>query len=330
MQRRIVFAAIAASLVCANAATAQPAAPVPRVAIVDRAASVADMSEDGDPRFAALLIGLREHGYVEGETIAIERWSGEGQTVDGISAIVRNVVGSRPDVIVAAGRRLILPFMAATETIPIVGHGTFPADIKIARPGGNLTGVSSNVGGLLHAKRLQILQDAVPTASRIAYLGPRQWWEDDALGGQLRAAAEQLDLNLVPVFVDVPVTEAAIRRAVSAAAEQDIDAVYTASTLIIPHYATLGDAMMAAKLPAMASRTSAVMDGILMSYTTDATYRWQRVADYVARVLKGADPGELPIEQPMKIEFVINLNTADALGITLPPKIMIMATEFIE
>ena len=182
----------------------------------------------------------------------------------------------------------------------------------------------------MHTKRLQILQDAVPTASRIAYLGPRQWWEDAALGGQLRAAAELLGLNLVPVFVDVPVTEAAIRRVVSAAAEQSIDAVYTASTLIAPHYATLADAIIATKLPAIASRTSAVISGILMSHTTDASYRWQRVANYVDRILRGADPGELPIEQPMKIQFVINLTTADALGITLPPKIMIMATEFIE
>ncbi len=185
-------ATLAAALVSVHVAMAQPATNGPRIAIVGGGWSVADMTEAGEPRFAALRSGLRDLGYVEGETIAIDRWSGLGQTEEGTSRMVDNVVESRPDVVVVIGRRLILQFMAETKSIPIVGSGTFPADINIARPGGNITGISTQVGGLLYAKRLQLLHDIVPTASRIAFLGPRPWWEDEAQGGAVRQGAEQL------------------------------------------------------------------------------------------------------------------------------------------
>ena len=333
IDRRAFLTAAAATLIAVLAgvhvAMAQPATKIPRVAMVHRAVSVADMTEDGSPRLTALLNGLRELGYVEGETITIERWSGQGQTEEGISRMVDDVVESRPDVVVAIGRRLILPFMAATKSIPIVGLGTFPADINLARPGGNITGISSNVGGLLHAKRLQLLHDIVPTASRIAFLGPRPFWDDEALGGMVRAAAEQLDLTLVPFLLEIPVTEAAIRSAIASIADSSVGAIFAhTGNLMIPQVLT-PDAIAAINIPSIA-RPENVKNGILMSYALNTIAAYDRAAGYVDRILKGADPAEMPIQQPMVFDLVINLKTAREIGLTIPPKLLIQATEFIE
>ncbi len=333
---RCTFVAAAATLVAAltyaQMAIAQPATNVPRVAIVHHAVSVANMSEAGNSRlFADLLSGLRDVGYVEGETITIDRWSGEGQTEEGLSRMVDDVIESKPDIIVVGGRRLNPAFMAATKTIPIVASDGFPADINFGRPGGNISGVSPSVGGLLYAKRLQLLHDLVPTASRIAFLGPRPWWENETQGGAVRQGAEQLGLTLVPFLLEFPVTEAAIRLAIASIDETSIGAIFVSGGMS-GHDATLADAITAKQLPSN-GRVGAVRKGLLMCYRTgnaELSKLHNRLAIYVDRILKGANPGDLPIEQPTVFELTINLKTAREFGITIPPAIMIQATEFIE
>ena len=150
MRRRTFL--VAATLVAAPRGAWAQGARLPRVALFQRSLNITDMTETGDPRWAALLGRLRELGYVEGETVTIERWSLAGRPQEDISSIVDLIVGGRPDVIVASGGFQVMAVASATKTIPIVGLGTFTEGMNLARPGGNLTGISSQVGVALSVR----------------------------------------------------------------------------------------------------------------------------------------------------------------------------------
>jgi len=324
-------AGASAALVAAPNAIFAQLAPLPRVALIEQGDITANMVEGGHPYWSALLSRLRELGYVEGETIAIERWSGRGTTADGFAELSRRIVGTTPDLIVARGRNAIRNTRSATTEIPIVGLGTFPTDLqaRLARPGGNTTGISASFGSALYSKMVQILHDAVPTASRFAIFGPREWWA--RYEKTVQNAAMQLGITLVPVFVEEPVTEATIRSAVGSIAGQEIHAVYISASLdLYTHRDFLAAQIATTRLPAIAFQLEHAAAGQLISYAPDFIGSYRRLATYVDRILKGADPGELPIEQPTEIKLVVNLKTARALGVTLPPAIMIQATEIIE
>ena len=172
MKRR-TFLATAAALAAAPRFAWGQGARIPRVALVDRGEVPANMTEAGHPYWGALLGELRRLGYVDRESISIERWTGRGKTNAEFAELARDVVATRPDVIVARSAGNIRNFRAATATIPIVGLGTFPDDLfaRIARPGGNVTGMDATAGGAVHQKRFQLLHDAMPSATRIAMLG---------------------------------------------------------------------------------------------------------------------------------------------------------------
>ncbi len=331
MITRRTFVAGAAALAAApGVAWAQPA--IPRIALFDLGAAPASMTEDGHPYWGALLRELRALGYIEGETIIFDRRSGGGQSPEGLLIEARNVVNTRPDLIVARGGRAMTPFMAATTTIPIVGIGSYPAGAydSLARPGGNITGIEGSTGFEFYAKHLQVLHDAVPSASRIAWLGPRDNW--DAGGGRgARLGAEQLGIPITPVFVENPVNEAAIRQAFESIARQGFDAIYVgAAGDMYAHHRLVAELVAAARLPAVGRQRQYAEAGLLMTLGPSIIGNFRRGAWYVDRILKGADPAELPIERPTTIELIINLKTARELGLTLPPTIMIQATEFIE
>lgn len=168
MQRRRFTAALALLLAAPRVAWAQPATS--RIALFDRGAQPESMTEDGHPFWGALLRELRRIGYVEGETILIDRRSGGGQAEEGLLREARLIVDTRPDLVVARDGIAVQAFMAATTTIPIVVIGTFLAGqyASLARPGGNVTGVEGSLGGEFYTKHVQLLHDAAPTASRIA------------------------------------------------------------------------------------------------------------------------------------------------------------------
>ena len=309
-------------------------ARIPRVALVDRGEVPANMAEEGHPYWGALLRELRRLGYVDRESISIERWSGRGKTSAEFTELAHDVVATRPDVIVARSGENVRNFRAATATIPIVVLGTFPLDLfaRIARPGGNVTGMDATAGGGVHEKRFQLLYDAVPSASRIAMLGQRGgFWADERRGGRLRAAAEQLGLTLLPVFVETPITEDTIRRAVASLAGGGFDAVYLDSfTAMYAHRTLIAQQLAATRLPAMAFQSEYAKEGVLLAYAPNFVGTYRRLASLVDRILKGADPGEMPIELPNEFDFVVNLATARKIGITLSLKIMLGATEVIE
>ena len=330
MKRR-TFIAAAAFLAAAPGVVFAQDARRRRIAFVDRSEDVANMTEAGHPYWGALISELRRLGHIEGESITIERWSGEGVSVDRIAALARTVAASQPDLVVARGGRLIRAFRAATETIPTVGLGGFPADISLARPGGNITGFSARTDPAINGKRIQLLHDAVPTASRIGVVGRRSDWESNENTAALRAGANQLGLTLIPALIEDPLGEATIQQAFKSLDGQNVEAVYFASaSSSLPYVELVADLALRTGLPTMTTQRPYTEAGFLMTYGTDIPNLYRGAAGYVDRILAGQNPGELPIQLPMRFDFIINLKTADALGITIPPKIMIFATEFIE
>ena len=331
MHRRTFIATAVATLAARRVAWAQ-AARLPRVALMARADVPEEMVEGRHPYWGALLGGLRDLGHVDGQTISVERWSGSGMTDDAYAVLCQRVVATRPDIFVARGRLSIENTRKATSTIPIVGLGGFPDDLlsRLARPGGNTTGIAAVFGTMLLAKMLQLLHDAVPSASRIAWLGQQNRWRS-SLSDTTRAGAEQLGLTLVPALYEEPATEAKIRSAMASVADQDIHAVYVhGSQQHFPLREFIADLMLSARLPAISLQLEHARAGLLMSYAPDYAEHYRRLATYVDKILKGADPGELPIEQPTIIKLVLNLKTATALGITLPFRTLAFATEYIE
>ena len=330
-RRRRWLVALGGSVV-ARAALSQPASNNPRIALVDAAEQVANMSEGRHPYWGALLGELRQLGHIEGKTISVERWSGGGDT-GAYSALARQVVASRPQVIVARGRSIIAPLASATEEIPIVAIGTISSELRasLAHPGKNLTGLHvSSDDQQLYSKPVEFLRGVTKANARIAWLGPRSLWDGPA-GEAAREGARQMKLALEPVIVASPVDESAIRRAFTAMGAGRFDGlIVSPATEIFPHRAVVARLALELRLPSVAIGRALVVEGVLMSYGPATGEQWRRAAHYVDKILKGAKPGDLPIELPTTIEFVINLKTARALGLTIPQSLRLRADEVIE
>ncbi len=279
--------------------------------------------------------GLRELGYVPGENIAIEYRYTMGDRDPGLArALFAELVALNPDVIVAGGLPLDLFATKTTNAIPIVA---FPLDdpvasglvASLARPGGNVTGFIYYDTGDTHtsAKRLELLKQAIPTALRVASLGGpgsygpagTTWWK------QTQDAAQALGLQLVPV-VTSGVDD--LERAFDTTLTERADALIVAPEATLFSYsAKVADVALRKHLPAMFPEREYVEAGGLLSYGPSFPDMLRRVASYVDRILKGAKPADLPVERPSKFDFVINLRTATALGVTIPPSVLSQATE---
>src|SRR5713101_5899843 len=282
-------------------------------------------------RFEAFRQGLRDLGYVEGQNIAIEsRWA-EGK-YDRYPALAADLVRWKADVIVAVGGAAAKAVQQATKTIPIVmslvndpvGSGLVP---RLARPGGNVTGISLMVPELV-GKQLEVLKEMVPTLSRVALL-----WNpaNPASVPQLReaeAAARALGVRLQPVEAGGP---------------QEIDSAFAAMTreragaLVVLTDSILTNqrrqiAGLAAerRLPAVYGNSEHAEAGGLMAYSANFLDLERRAAIFVDKILKGAKPGDLPVEQPTKLELIINLRTAKAIGLTIPQSLLLRADEVIQ
>lgn len=271
---------------------------------------------------------LRDLGYVEGRNLALEvRWT-DGYADRG-AALAAELVALKPDVIVVRGPAIELK--AATSTIPIVLGGV-DAPVEnglvpdLAHPGGNITG-ATNAGYEINQKRLQLLKEARPAASRISYVfesNPNQVRAYE----EARRAAAVLAIDLLPVEVRAPEDFAAAFVTIGRARP---DAVLFGGGPLIPSQRTLIVEFLAANgLPALFSNLAFVEVGGLMVLISDDADLARRTATYVDRILKGANPGDLPIETPIKYRFTINLRTANALGLTIPPSVLAQATELIQ
>jgi putative ABC transport system substrate-binding protein len=273
---------------------------------------------------------LRDLGWTEGRNLVIEaRWA-EGR-IDRMPALMNEVVHSQVDIIVAVGTPAAIAARKATDTIPIVAIATGdPVGsglvASLARPGGNLTGFSINFDEGIPGKWLELLQEVVPNLKTVAVLSQTGSKTAPRLGMQLKDAASARGLKLLFVGVREPASlEAAIRQA-----RQGAQAVVVIiDPLTVFHRRQIADLCMRYRLPGISGLPDFVDVGGLVAYGFEPKVLWTRAAEYVDKILKGAKPGDLPIEQPTKFELVVNLKTAKALGITIPQSILLRADEVI-
>jgi putative ABC transport system substrate-binding protein len=285
-------------------------------------------------RSEAIRQALRELGYIEGQNIAFEYRYAEGKQ-DRYPELAAGLVRLKVDIIVAAGGgRVILAAKNATKTIPIVMLGAVVDPVKfgliesLARPGGNVTGLAI-LTGELGGKRLELLQEAVPQLARVAVLyEPAVPSSVLDVKEVLPAAARGLKLTIQPWEVRSAEDFDKIFAGIN---EQRPDALYLApSTLILINLKRIASFALRSRLPSVYQSREFVDAGGLMSYSADLTDSYRRVADYVDKLLKGAKPADLPVEQPTKFELVINLKTARQIGLTIPPHVLARADKVIK
>jgi len=302
---------------------AQQAGKVPRVGLL-----TAGVSQD---RIDAFREGLRQLGYLEGQNIAIEMRSSEGKS-ERLPSLATELVNLNVSVIVTSSSDTTRAAQDATTTIPIVmalsgdpvGAG-FAA--SLARPGGNITGFTTLVTGL-YTKRLQLMREAVPKLRRVAALWRRENPSHRAIVKEIEEAASSLGLQVHLAEVRNP---SELQQAFSAITKARVGAfLVPGDNMFDVVKGQLLDLASRNQLPAMYAAKTYVEVGGLMSYAADQNDLFHRAAGYVDRILKGAKPGDLPIQQPTKFEFFINLKTANALGLAIPRTLILQADKVIE
>lgn len=336
MRRRefigVFGAAVTWDLLWSRGARAQQPAKPRRVAFVHSGIPADRLTESAGPfwvrRFHETLRGL---GDIEGSNLVIERYSAEGHA-DRFAAIVAEVVSRKPDVIVSNLNDLVRRFMAATSTIPIVALTGDPIAggmvTNLGRPGGNLTGVSINAGIEIQTKRLEILKEAVPSATRIGHLQSGAW--DDGTGKAMSDAAQRLGVAVTAVPLPV-VNDAKLQDAFSAMVQQKIDAaIVDEGGSFLAQRADIVALAEKHRMPVIYPYRDYIEQGGLLAFAPDLAEVAQRLASDVHQVLNGTKAGDIPFYQPSKFQMVLNLKTAKAIGLDMPAALLARADEVIE
>jgi putative tryptophan/tyrosine transport system substrate-binding protein len=329
MKRREFIAGllVAASL---RQARAQQPAKVNRIAIVTLAFPIAEITETSSfPGYRAFFHELRRFGYIEGRNLIVERYSAERPTVE----LAGEVLRSKPDVIFSMGRQwtwLLKPLAA----LPIVGLFIDPVGFglvaSLAHPGGNITGVSVDAGPEVEAKRLELLKEAFPQASRVGVLATR-YPGKSLYSEQRQEAAQRLGLLLLAPRLEGTLQETEYRRMFEVMAQEHADSLFVgAEAESWVHRRLIVELAEKNRLPAIYPFRDYVEAGGLMSYSVDHVELWTRAAGCIAQILNGASPGDIPIYQAVKFELVINVKAANAIGLTIPPSLLARADEVIE
>ena len=325
MDRRTFIGAFAGGLVIARSiADAQPAAKVYRIGFLTLAAA-----ESAAAPFRALSEGLRDLGYIEGRNIIFERRYADGR-VERLPDLAAELVRLRVDVVVAGTNPAIAAVKRATSTIPIVMVANVdPVGARfiasLARPGGNITGVTIDASQEIFGKNLGLLTEIVPRLSRVGVL--REVGSGSRFAG-IEAAARKLNIALDVVDIGSP---------------NDIEGAFTAMTgkrvgavillggaMTYMRLQQVADLALKHRLPAIQLLKEYAEAGLLMSYGPNLPDLYRRAANYVDKILRGALPADLPVEQPSKFELTINLKTAKALGLTIPQSLLLRADEVIQ
>ncbi len=325
--RRAFLGTLAGGLLAApRIADAQPAGKVYRVGYLTA------ISVTANPRvLEAFRQGLRDLGWVEGQNIVIEYRSAEGR-FNRLPDLAAELVRLKVDVIVAAPTSAALAAKNATGTVPIVGVSlTEPVELgliaSLARPGGNVTGVSYSVGADIFGKDLELLKEVVPKVRRVAVLSNPDGPSQPLIISNIKDAARSLGLQLQLVEARGP---GDFDGAFAAMAKERAGALFVVTDpVFIPHRARLVGLTAKNRLPSIFTQRADVEAGGLISYGPNFADMYRRAATYVDKILKGAKPGDLPVEQPTKFELVINLKTAKALGLTIPRSLLLNADEVI-
>jgi putative ABC transport system substrate-binding protein len=329
MDRRVFIGVTTVILATAHASSAQQRGKVARIGVLGDTSPPVEIRGSGD---AAFRQGLRDLGYVEGRNVTIEyRW-GEGKR-ERLPELAADLVRSRVDVILALGPASARAAKGATTTIPVVfvGSGDPIAEglvVSLARPGGNVTGLAAIAGLDIVGKRLELLKEIVPGVTRMAMLwNPTNPSHAPTLK-ELPGIAQSLTVEL---------------RAIAARGPDDFDGAFAemrrrrvggllvlADGVFVLHAARLVTLSAEGHLPTVYGTRSLVEAGGLMSYQGSFVTLYRRAATLVDKILKGARPADIPVEQPTQLELVINLKTAKALGLTIPQSLLLRADEVIQ
>jgi putative tryptophan/tyrosine transport system substrate-binding protein len=320
--------ALQITLAAALAAAVPAAAEAPQSGRVYR---LAVLGHQNTPLWDGFRQGLRNAGYVEGRNVTIQwRWS-EGFP-DRLPGLARELVALSPDVIVASGTQAIIAAKSATTTIPIVMTViTHPQELglvqSLSRPGGNITGLSV-YPVLFTAKRLELLKEIVPKASVVAFL-----WNSTSPGErlQIRDMAQAADAAGVTVRLIDATSPDQLPGALAAVAASRADAlIVVGNPMNFGGRQLIADFARRNRIPTMCTERLFVQAGCLVSYAPSFIDMFRQAAGYVDRILKGAKPGDLPVEQPARFEVAINAGTARALGVTMPESVIMRADLVVE
>jgi len=322
----VLFCLLITVLLITGSAEAQQARKVPRIGYLTATSLSSNVA-----RIDAFRQGQRQLGYVEGKNILIEWRSGEGK-LERQGELAAELVRLKVDVIITSGPTITRAAKEATVTIPIVmafdsdpiGNGFIAS---LARPGGNITGLSA-LAPELSGKQLELLKEIVPKLSRVAVLGnssepanPKTLKEIELAAGAFGVQLQSLDV-LGPNDIDT---------AFRAATKAHVDAlVVLVSVVLTDHRTQIANLALKGRLPAIYYSRQFVEAGGLMSYAASFTDLSRRAATYVDKILKGTRPADLPVEQPTKFEFIINLKAAKQIGLTIPPAVLARADKVIK
>jgi putative tryptophan/tyrosine transport system substrate-binding protein len=326
MRRRDFIVLVAAAMTGSPIAHAQPAQKIPRIGVL-----LPGTPESFAPRTTAFLDGLKELGYVEGRTVLID-WKWGQDRVQTLPELAADLVRSKVDVIVTGGTAAAQALKAATSSIPVVmaiiGDPVAAGLVtNLARPGGNLTGFSI-VAPELGGKRLELLREIVPGISAVAVLLNNRNPQSQIELKEMRSAAQAMGLRLYPVEISA---EAGLDDAFAAIDRTAVQAlVVLTDPILFSQRKRAVDLANTNRLPAMYFFQGFVEEGGLISYGPGDADLFRRSAGYVDRILKGARPAELPIEQPVRFELFINLKTAEMIGVTIPESFLLRADKVIE
>jgi putative tryptophan/tyrosine transport system substrate-binding protein len=329
MKKAAVPSILVVVVLLAVAVIAQAQQPVGKVARMGYLGN--DRSSAPMPREKVFLQGLRDHGWIEGQNILIERryWENRAQR---LPVLADELVRLNVDIIVTTSGTAALAVKKATSHIPIVMTSSADAVTQglvasLARPGGNVTGLT-NISNDLAGKQLELLKESFPKISRVTALScPASGRAvGDRLAIETKAAAQDLKIQLQTVMVSGP---EALDSALRAATRERAEALFVHDCSVIP--ATNTVALIAhTKLPAIYPSNRFAEAGGLMVYGPSGTDLSRRAATYVDKILKGSKPADLPVEQPMKFELIINLKTAKQIGLTIPPNVLARADKVIK
>jgi putative ABC transport system substrate-binding protein len=327
--RRIVIGFTLSTLLYALCFPAEAQQPkVPRIGFL-RSGSAASTTSERE----AFLQGLRDLGYVDGKNIMIEYRYAEGKA-ERWPVLAAELVKLNVDIFVVGGVGVTRAVHEVTQTIPIV-VGAAGDLVKsgliasLAKPGGNITG-STEIATDLSGKRMELLKEIVPRASRVAVIwhSPAGRSDDDEELKQTQTEARQFGLNVLALGIREPDQFQNVFNTVTHDKANAI--IILRSSLTLFHRKQLAELSVKNRLPSICDGHDFVQEGCLISYGPDLRYLWGRAANFVDKILKGAKPADLPVEQPRKFELVINLKTAKQIGLTIPPNVLARADKVIK
>jgi putative ABC transport system substrate-binding protein len=325
MRKRVICFALSAVLfaLCLPA-EAQQGGKVPLIGYLQLSTGPGD----SDERFRQ---GLRELGWVDGQNIKIEyRWA--GNKADRLPALAQDLVSLKVDIIVAWATPIVQAVKNATSTIPIVMYAADPVGTGLvaglAQPGGNITGVSM-MAPELEGKRLELLREILPKISRVAFLAYRNDPAHTLFIKEAQELTKRIGMQFQPLVIGEPDE---IESALSAAIRERAGALMVQPILVgvLRQGSRIAELAIRNRLPTFSNTITYVNAGGLLSYGADREALQRRIPHYVDKILKGRKPADLPVEQPMKFELVINLKTAKQIGVTISPSVLFQATRVIK